>query len=70
MESSQSYGRPRKGWEDNIKRDLVEIGCKDGTWMELAQDHVIVTLDVRGVTSFVARGMVAWLVNQVHFYYF
>jgi hypothetical protein len=23
-----------------IKVDLKELGCKDGSWMELAQDHV------------------------------
>jgi hypothetical protein len=24
-------GRPRHGWEDNIKKDLQEVGC-GGTW--------------------------------------
>ena len=30
---------PRRGWEDNIKMDLQEVGggCRD--WMELAQDR-------------------------------
>jgi hypothetical protein len=27
-------------WEDNIKINLRELGCWDGKWMELAQDHV------------------------------
>ena len=32
-------GRPRRRWEDNIKRDLQEVkgGCVD--WMELVQDR-------------------------------
>ena len=30
-------GRPRRGWEDNIKMDLREVG--GGDWMELAQDR-------------------------------
>jgi hypothetical protein len=33
-------GRPRCRWEDNIKMDLMEIGCEDGRCMELAQDCV------------------------------
>ena len=31
-------GRPRCRWEDNIKRDLQEVGGGAG-WMELAQDR-------------------------------
>jgi hypothetical protein len=29
-------------WEDNIKMDLREMGCKDIKWIELAQDCIIV----------------------------
>jgi len=25
-------------WEDNIKRDLQEVGCRGMEWIELAQD--------------------------------
>ena len=32
-------GRPRRGWEDNIKMDLEEVGRGWGDWMELAQDR-------------------------------
>ena len=32
-------GRPRRGWEDNIKMDLQEVGRGCGDWMELAQDR-------------------------------
>ena len=31
-------GRPRRGWEDNIKMDLREVGG-GGDWMEFAQDR-------------------------------
>jgi hypothetical protein len=38
-EGTRPLGRPRRRWEDNIKRDLeeVEVGCVD--WMERAQDR-------------------------------
>jgi len=38
-EEKRPLGRPRRRWEDNIKRDLQEVigGC--GDWMELAQDR-------------------------------
>jgi len=32
-------GRPRHGWEDNIKMDLQEVGCGGMDWIELAQDR-------------------------------
>jgi hypothetical protein len=32
-------GRPRRRWEDNIKKDLQEVGGGRGHWMELAQDR-------------------------------
>ena len=32
-------GRPRRGWEYNIKMDLQEVGGGCGDWMELAQDR-------------------------------
>jgi hypothetical protein len=37
-EGRRPLGRPRRGWEDNIKMDLqvVEWRCMD--WIELAQD--------------------------------
>jgi len=27
-EGTRSLGRPRHGWEDNIKMDLQEVGCR------------------------------------------
>jgi hypothetical protein len=32
-------GRPRRGWEDNIRMDLWEIGWGDVNWMHVAQDR-------------------------------
>jgi hypothetical protein len=32
-----ALGRLRSVWEDNIKMDLQEVGCRDGKWIELAQ---------------------------------
>jgi hypothetical protein len=32
-------GRPRRNWEDNIKRDLEEVEVDCGDWMERAQDR-------------------------------
>jgi hypothetical protein len=30
-------GRPKHTWEDNIKMDLKEVGCKGMEWTELTQ---------------------------------
>jgi hypothetical protein len=32
-------GRPRRGWEDNIKMDVQEVGGGRANLMELAQDR-------------------------------
>ena len=32
-------GIPRRRWEDNIKMDLQEVGCRAMDWIELAQDR-------------------------------
>jgi len=32
-------GRPRIRWEDSIKMDFQEAGCKGRDWMDLAQDR-------------------------------
>jgi hypothetical protein len=32
-------GRPRRRWEDNIKRDLQEVAWDCEDWMERAQDR-------------------------------
>jgi hypothetical protein len=37
-EGRRSIGRPKRRWEDNIKRDLEEVGGGCGDWIELAHD--------------------------------
>jgi len=32
-------GRPRRKWEDNIKMDLQEVGCKGMDWIDFTQDR-------------------------------
>jgi hypothetical protein len=38
-EGRRSLGRPRRRWEDNIKRDLQEVGGGCGDWIERAQNR-------------------------------
>ena len=46
-------GRARLRWEDNVKKDLQEVGCGGMGWIELAQDRdrwralVIAVMNVR-----------------------
>jgi hypothetical protein len=39
-EGKRPLGRPRHGWEGNIKLDLKEIGINGANWIWLAQDRV------------------------------
>jgi hypothetical protein len=39
-ECKRPLGRPRHGWEDNIKLDLKQIGIEWWNWIRLAQDSV------------------------------
>jgi len=32
-------GRPKHGWEDNIKMDLHTVGWRNMDWIDLAQDR-------------------------------
>jgi hypothetical protein len=38
-EGKRTLGRARRRWEDSIKMDLQEVGCRDMDWIELAQDR-------------------------------
>ena len=38
-EGTRPLGTPTRRWEDNIKRDLQEVGCRDMDWIELAPDR-------------------------------
>ena len=35
-EGKRPLGRPRRRWEDNIKKNLQEVGCGGTDWIELA----------------------------------
>jgi hypothetical protein len=37
---NRPLGRPSCRWEDNIKKDLREIGIYGANWIQLAQDRV------------------------------
>jgi len=37
-EGKRPFGRPRRRWEDNIKKDIQEVVCGDMDWIKLAQD--------------------------------
>jgi hypothetical protein len=39
-EGKRQHGRSRRRREDNIKRDLQEVGCGRMDWIEKAQDRV------------------------------
>ena len=39
LDGKRPLGRPRRRWEDNIKMDLQEVGCRGMDWIELAQDR-------------------------------
>ena len=38
-EGKRPLGRPRRRLEDNIIKDLWEVGCDLGDWMALAEDR-------------------------------
>jgi hypothetical protein len=38
-EGKRPLGIPRLRWEDNIKKDLQEVGCGGMGWIELVQDR-------------------------------
>jgi hypothetical protein len=35
----EQLGRARRGWEDNIKMNLQEVGCGVMDWIDMAQDR-------------------------------
>jgi hypothetical protein len=37
-EGKRPPGRPRRRWEDNIRMDLLEAGCRGMDWIGLAKD--------------------------------
>jgi hypothetical protein len=37
-EGRRPLGRPRRGWEDNIKMDLQKVGREGVDWIDMATD--------------------------------
>jgi hypothetical protein len=38
-EGKRPLGRPRRGWVDNIRMDLGEVGWDDVDWIGLTKDR-------------------------------
>ena len=38
-EGMRPLGRPRRGWVNNIRMNLQEVGCGYMDWIRLAQDR-------------------------------
>ena len=38
-EGKRPLGISRRRWEENIRNDFQELGCKDMDWIDLAQDR-------------------------------
>jgi hypothetical protein len=49
---SRPLGRPRRRWEDNLKKDLQDVGGGWADWMERAQDRDRWRALVRRVMNF------------------
>jgi hypothetical protein len=39
LKGKRPLGRPRHRWQDNIKMDLQEVGCRGMDWIDVAQDR-------------------------------
>jgi len=39
LEGKRPIGRSRRRWDDNIKMDLLEVGCGGVDWIELTQNR-------------------------------
>jgi len=37
-EGKRPLGRSRRRWEDNVKMELEEVGCRDMEWIHLVQN--------------------------------
>jgi hypothetical protein len=52
-ERKRPLGRPRRRWEDNVKRDLQDVRWEGMDWIDLAKDRdkwpglVIVVMNLR-----------------------
>jgi hypothetical protein len=50
-EGKRPLGRLRCRWEDNIKMDLQELGCRGLDWTELAEDRDRWRTPVNGIMN-------------------
>jgi hypothetical protein len=50
-EGKRPLGRPRCRWEDDIKMDLQEVGCRGMDWIDLAHDRDSCLALVNAVTN-------------------
>ena len=41
LTSKPTRRRPRRGWEDNIRKDIVQIVVNPRTWIELLSLEII-----------------------------
>jgi hypothetical protein len=39
LEEKRPLERHRRRWEDNIKKELQQVGCRGLDWIELAEDR-------------------------------
>ena len=39
-EDKRPLERPRRLWEDNIRKDLREVDVQDENWLDVAQDRI------------------------------
>jgi hypothetical protein len=39
LEGKRPLWRPRRRWEDNIRMDLQEVGCRRMDWIGLVQER-------------------------------
>jgi hypothetical protein len=46
-EEKRPLGRPRHGWEDNIRIDLQEVGCRGMDWIGLAIVNTVMNFRVQ-----------------------
>jgi hypothetical protein len=46
-EGKRQLGRSRLRCEDNIKADILEVGCGGIDWIELAKDRVNVVMNLQ-----------------------
>ena len=55
LSGKRPLGRPRRRWEDNIKMDLQEVGCRGVKWIEMGQYRDSWQALVNAVMNFSSR---------------